>query len=65
MGFVMQIVHSTFTNLVYYFENKYMTGAQRMPLYDIGFDLFPTLTGTWWLFSGERRASLGKVAVLH
>eukprot|EP00520_Triparma_pacifica_P015638 CAMPEP_0118662008 /NCGR_PEP_ID=MMETSP0785-20121206/16592_1 /TAXON_ID=91992 /ORGANISM="Bolidomonas pacifica, Strain CCMP 1866" /LENGTH=354 /DNA_ID=CAMNT_0006555503 /DNA_START=168 /DNA_END=1232 /DNA_ORIENTATION=- len=51
MGFVMQIVHSTFTNLVYYFENKYMSGAQRMPLYDIGFDLFPTLTGTWWLFS--------------
>ncbi|GMH73862.1 hypothetical protein TrRE_jg9244 [Triparma retinervis] len=51
LGFAMQIVHSTFTNLVYYFENKYMTGAQRMPLYDLGFDLFPTITGFWWLFS--------------
>ena len=22
-----------------------------MPLYDLGFDIFPTITGFWWLFS--------------
>lgn len=47
----MQIVHSCFTNVVYYLENKYMTAAQRMPLYDVAFDFLPTITGAWWHFT--------------
>jgi hypothetical protein len=39
------------TNLAYFLSNKHMSGAQRMPLYDLGFDLFPVVTGFWWDFT--------------
>ena len=39
------------TNVVYYLEDAHMNAAQRMPLYDLAFDLFPKLTGFWWTFS--------------
>jgi hypothetical protein len=51
MGVCMQVVHSCFTNVVYYLENKYMTAAQRLPLYDLAFDFLPTIQGVWWHFT--------------
>ena len=45
------MVHSCFTNLVFYLESKLLTGAQRMPLHDLAFDYLPVVTGAWWHFT--------------
>ena len=48
---ILQIWHSIATNLVYYLENFYMTSAQRMPLFDVGFNWLPEISGAWWKLS--------------
>lgn len=48
--FLWNFVHSIFTNIVYAFEAK-LTAAQRVPLNDLGFNILPELSGSWWIAS--------------
>lgn len=48
LGVGWQLVHSTATNVVYYLEATRMTGAQRLPLHDLGFEVLPLLSGYMW-----------------
>ena len=48
LGGCWQLVHSTATNVVYYLEATRMTGAQRLPLHDLSFEVLPLLSGFMW-----------------
>jgi len=48
LGVCWQLVHSTATNVVYYLEATRMTGAQRLPLHDLSFEVLPLLSGYMW-----------------
>jgi hypothetical protein len=48
---LMQVFHSSCTNLVYYLQATNLSGAQRTPLFDVSFKFLPLLTGWMWNLS--------------
>ncbi|GMH67372.1 hypothetical protein TrRE_jg8022 [Triparma retinervis] len=48
---LMQVFHSSCTNLIYYLQSVNLSGAQRTPLFDVSFQFLPLLTGWMWNLS--------------
>ena len=48
---IAQLYHSIATNVVYLMESKFLSSAQRLPLWDLSYHYLPELHGWLWSVS--------------